>query len=88
MVVEKSQNCSIFLATYWNLSQNSGNLEIYFFEIWQIWAIVSMENPLYRSKSYFSGQHFAKFHKKENTAPKVLAHLLDESQLCRSLWVC
>jgi len=27
------------LATYWNLAQNSGNLEIYFFEIWQIWAI-------------------------------------------------
>jgi hypothetical protein len=37
-----------------------------------------MENPLYRSKSYFSGQHLAKFHKKENTAPKALAHLLDE----------
>jgi len=39
MVVEKNQNCSIFLVTYWNLAQNSGNLEIYFFEIWQIWAI-------------------------------------------------
>ncbi len=25
----------------------------FFFEIWRIWAIFSMENPLYRSKSYF-----------------------------------
>jgi len=30
MVVEKNQNCSIFLATYWNLSQNSGNLQFIF----------------------------------------------------------
>jgi hypothetical protein len=24
-----------------------------FFEIWQVWAIFSMRNPLHRSKSYF-----------------------------------
>jgi hypothetical protein len=64
MVVEKNQNHSIFLATYWNLSQNSGDLEIYFFEIWKIWAMFSVENPLYRSKSYFPGRRLAKFQKK------------------------
>jgi hypothetical protein len=88
MVVEKNQNPSIFLATYWNLSQNSGDLEIYFFGVWKIWAIFSMENPLNRSKSYFSCKNLTIFHQKKNTAPKVLALLLDESQLCRSLWVC
>jgi hypothetical protein len=78
MVVEKNQNHSIFLATYWNLSQNSGDLEIYFFEIWKIWAIFSVENPLYRSKSYFQVEVWQNFKKKKNTAPKVLALLLDE----------
>jgi hypothetical protein len=78
MVVEKNQNRSIFLATYWNLSKNSGDLEIYFFEIWQIWEIFSMENPLYRSKSYFSNQHLTKFRPNKNTAPNVLGLLLDE----------
>jgi hypothetical protein len=39
------------------------------FEIWWIWAIFSMENPLYKMKSYFSSQILAKFHpqkKKKN----------------------
>jgi hypothetical protein len=37
------------------LSKKSGDLEIrFFFKIWQIWAIFSMEKPLYRLKSYFS----------------------------------
>ncbi len=76
MVVEKNQNRSIFLATYWNLAQNSGELEIYFFEIWQIlpffpWKILCIgQNHIFRSK-------FGKISKKENTAPKVLALLLD-----------
>jgi hypothetical protein len=30
MVVEKNQNHSIFLATYWNLSQNSGDSDFIF----------------------------------------------------------
>jgi hypothetical protein len=46
------------------------------------------QNPLNRSKSYFSPQNLAKFHQERNTAPKVLALLLDESQLFRTLWVC
>jgi hypothetical protein len=32
---------------------SSGDLETFFFGIWQIWAIFSMENPLYRLKLYF-----------------------------------
>jgi hypothetical protein len=59
MKVKKIQNLSIFLAPYWNLSQKPGDLETRFFKIWRILAIFSMENPLYRSKSYFSGQNFA-----------------------------
>jgi hypothetical protein len=44
MVVEKNQNRSIFLATYWNLAQNSGHfihgksfvlVKIIQVEIWQ-----------------------------------------------------
>jgi hypothetical protein len=31
MKVEKKQNPSIFLATYWNLSQNSGDFNFNFF---------------------------------------------------------
>jgi hypothetical protein len=83
MVVEKNQNRSIFLATYWNLAQNSGDLEIYFFQIWQIWAIFSMENPLYWSKSYFSGRNLAKFQKKKTLHLRCL--LSSWTQLCRSL---
>jgi hypothetical protein len=29
-------------------------------EIWRIWVIFSMKNPLHRSKSYFSGRILAK----------------------------
>ncbi len=29
-------------------------------KIWQIWAVFPMKNPLYRSKSYFSGPNSAK----------------------------
>ncbi len=54
MIVKKNQNLSKFLAPYWNLSQKPGDLETFFFEIWRIWAIFAMENPLYRSKLYFS----------------------------------
>jgi len=43
----------------------NGNLEKNkFFEIWRILAIFSMENPLYRSKSYFSGRNLARFRQK------------------------
>jgi hypothetical protein len=53
-VKKKKNDPSIFLATYWNLYWKSGDPEIFSFEIWLIWA---MENPLYRSKSYFSGRN-------------------------------
>jgi hypothetical protein len=38
--------------------------------IWKkrIWAIFSMENPLYMLKSYFSGRNLAKFCPQKNTA--------------------
>jgi len=39
------------------IKKKSGDLEFLFlflfFEMWQIWAIFYIENPLYRSKSYF-----------------------------------
>ncbi len=47
MIVGKSQNPSIFLATLWKLSQDVANLGHSF----------PMKNPLYRSKSYFSGRN-------------------------------
>jgi hypothetical protein len=49
-----------------------------------------MENPLYRSKSYFSGQNLRKILPKKDatTAHKVPALLLYESQLCIILGVC
>ncbi len=61
MVVEKNQNRSIFLTTYWNLSKNSGDLETYFFEIRQIffaWKILCIgQNHIFRVD-------IAKFHKR------------------------
>jgi hypothetical protein len=36
---QKKQNPFIFLATYWKLSSKSGDLEMFFFQIWRIWAI-------------------------------------------------
>jgi hypothetical protein len=60
--VEKKQDPSIFsppTQTY------CGGLETLFFKIWRIWAIFHMENPLYRSTSYFSGQNLAKLHPKK-----------------------
>ncbi len=71
----KQQNPSIFLATFWKLSYNSGNLEFFKFEVRQIWAIFPMKNPpLYGSKSHFSSRNLAKIHKpgKENAASNTL----------------
>ncbi len=34
--------------------------KIYFLEIWQIWVISFMKNPLYGLKTYFSGQNLVK----------------------------
>jgi len=51
----------MFLATYWNLLQKSGHVNFFLFEIWRIWTIFPMKNPLYYwSKSHFSGRIFAK----------------------------
>jgi hypothetical protein len=50
MKEEKTQNPSIFLATYWNSSLKSGDLVFFSFKIWRIWAIFFIRNPLYRSK--------------------------------------
>jgi len=61
MKAEKKQNPSIFLATYWNSSLKSGDLDFLFLEIWLIWGISYMQNPLYMSKSYFSGHNLLKF---------------------------
>jgi hypothetical protein len=35
-----------WLATFWKLSEDSGDLEFFFkFEIWRNWVIVPMKNP-------------------------------------------
>ncbi len=62
----------IFLAPYWNSSQQPDDLETFFFEIWRMWAIFSMENPVYRSKSYFR----SRFCPKKNTATNRLYGLV------------
>jgi hypothetical protein len=42
-------NCLITI--FWNLA-----IWIFFFNIWWIWVIFSMKNPLYKWKPYFLGQ--------------------------------
>jgi hypothetical protein len=59
MKVEKNQDPSIFLATYWNLLQKFGDLNFLMFEIWRIWTNFPKKNRLYWLKSHFSGQFFA-----------------------------
>jgi hypothetical protein len=58
--VEKKQNPSIFLTAFWKLLQGAGDRKFFLFEIWWIWVILPMQNPLYRSKSYFSGRNLTK----------------------------
>jgi hypothetical protein len=67
MKIEKNQNPSIFLATYWNLSlKKSGDLEaIFSLNLTNLGHFFSMETPLYRSKSYFSSRNLAKFSPKQ-----------------------
>jgi hypothetical protein len=68
MKVEKKQDPSTFLATYWNLSQKSGDLETSFFpKSSEFGPTFFMENPLHRSKAYFSGRNLAKFRPEKNT---------------------
>jgi hypothetical protein len=56
---KKNQDPSIFLAT-WNLLWKNWRFEFSFlFEIWRMWTIFPMKNPLYQSKSYFSGRILA-----------------------------
>jgi hypothetical protein len=57
-VGEKKRKTKILLFSWLltgNYQKKSGELESFFLEIWQIWAIFCMENPLHRLKSYFSG---------------------------------
>jgi len=44
MNVEKNQDPSIFLATYWNLSQKSGNLDFFPSKSGKTWLLF-LENP-------------------------------------------
>ncbi len=60
---KKNQYGSIFLATCWNLSQKSGDLNFFLFffppplKIWRIWVFFFSRKNLFCSlKSYFSGQ--------------------------------
>ncbi len=68
MKIEKNENLSIFLATYWNLSLKNGNLDlfIYFPLKFGEFGHFFIKNPLFRSKSCFSGQNLAKLRPKKN----------------------
>jgi hypothetical protein len=63
MKIERNHNPFIFLTTYLNLSYKSSVLDLFFFEIWQIWAIFSKrffcsgENHIFQVKFC---QNFAK----------------------------
>jgi hypothetical protein len=51
MKVEKTQDPSIFLATYWKLIVEIWRLDLirfdfFHFENWRIWTIFPMKNPL------------------------------------------
>jgi hypothetical protein len=43
MKVERNKNPFIFLATYWNISDKSGDLNKKIFETWQIWAFLFLK---------------------------------------------
>jgi hypothetical protein len=45
--------------------KNMAIWKLIFSEIWWIWAIFSMENPLYRWKSYFPGRNLTRFRQKK-----------------------
>jgi hypothetical protein len=52
MKVEKFQNLSIFLATYWNFSQKSGDLKTFFSKSDELEPFFPWK--IHGSKSYFS----------------------------------
>jgi hypothetical protein len=59
--VEKKNTESLQILGYLlKLIVQIGYLEFFSFEIWRIWAIFPTTNPLYCSKSYFSGQNLVK----------------------------
>ncbi len=61
MKVKKNQNASIFLATYWNLSQNPDDLEyINELEIWWIWVIFFHQKSFVYAKTIFFRFKFGK----------------------------
>jgi len=65
---KKNQNCSVFLAIYWNLSYKSDNLKFYFILFWNLMNLghfFSMKNPLCKSKYYFWGWNLGKFCRKQ-----------------------
>jgi hypothetical protein len=61
MKVEKKQDPSTFLATYWNLSKKSGDLETSFF------PKSSEFGPFFSWKILCIGRNLAKFRPEKNT---------------------
>jgi hypothetical protein len=59
VLIWKEEKIKIFLCFWLSTGTNHKNLAIGR-EIWRIRAIFFMENPSYRSKSYFSGRELAK----------------------------
>ncbi len=45
-------------------------MDLFFFEIWRIWANFSLRNPLYKLKSHFSGRIFGEISAPETPLPK------------------
>jgi hypothetical protein len=68
MKVEKNQNPCIFLATYWNLLQKSGDLNFLMFEIWWIWTNFPMKKSFVLVEIHiFQVEFLLKFACKKNT---------------------
>jgi hypothetical protein len=66
-----NQNRIVEKATYWNLSKESGDAEEFFLKSGKFGPFFSMENPLYKLKSYFLGQNLIKFHQKQKNNDNI-----------------
>lgn len=69
----------------------SGDLRLFSFKIWGIWAIFFMQKSLYSSKSYFSGWNFCNKNllvKKKTICPKWRKPVKNctKTQTCVNMW--
>jgi hypothetical protein len=75
MKVGKKSESFYILGYLLELIIKSVNFKNFFFgEIWRIWAIFSMENPLPGPKAYFSGRNLAKFRQKKHWVINIIGY--------------